>query len=815
MKALNLLSKLLMIIAGVIALVLGGSTAVFITEIKTEHLNNLKAASTSIVAPLINEVYELTKSSDNYHWALRVQSVNASRLFEDHKKSGVIEIIVLDTDGLVVAHNDITKVGNAIPMGIDLTEIENNRVSKKGDTYWIGEEIYTEQQSQSIGTAIVGFQARNLEENIANVLEQAMFLFLVFFLIALAIAYYFVTRQIILPIRKLVITSNAITSGDYYYSVDTTSSDEIGDLALGFQVMQKSIRSKIEDLERYKAQLETEVDKRTEEFLAAKLEAEESNRAKSRFLANMSHELRTPLNAVLGFSQILHAREFSPEKLNYLSSINSAGNTLLALINEVLDFSKIESGKMEIQYSPFSPKNLLEDVWSMFMQKAAEKDIRLVSSCSVSMPKYLLCDVFRLKQILMNLCSNAIKFTSEGQVSIHLDAIREEKSNRVTLVMAVTDTGKGIPKEQQQAIFTAFEQVKGQKTSEFGGTGLGLAITQKLTSLMEGEVKVESEGEGRGASFIVSIPELEITDQEPDATLIAADTAKTYKFSPATVLIVDDISYNRDLLISYLSAQPFEFLQAEDGEEALALLGRHTPDLVLTDLKMPKMDGHQLLQEIDKVYPEHTYAVLLITASVQDSDLIENKELCQDILSKPISQDTLLSVMAQYLDAEITRGGEQEIIVKDEVDTGYLALELLEAEYILEMAELGELSLLEEMVEKLHKKSAKQWLQKYLVDIQLDIIIDRVLEVIGQTVKENKASVSEIEGVSLELFKARQILKIAEIGDLAVLESVINSVRDEYTRQLLQDYLSEIRLDEIIYLMAEVISRHDQQEFLE
>lgn len=373
MSSFNLLGRLLLIIAGVIALVLGGSTAVFIKEIRSENLNNLKTASESIVAPLVNEVFLLVQNSDNYDWALKVQAINANRLFDDHKQLGITEIIVLNERDEVVAHNNISQIGQPIDPEIDLEDIHAQGVSRSEGVYWIGNSIPIENREQPIGTVIVAFEATELQERISNVLKNSAILFCFFFLIGLGLAYYFVTRQITQPIRKLVTASNAITSGDYYYPVDNTSSDEIGDLSTGLQIMQRAIRSKIEDLETYKDQLETEVEKRTEEFLAAKLEAEESNRAKSRFLANMSHELRTPLNAVLGFSQILYSKEYSAEKLNYLRSINSAGNTLLSLINEVLDFSKIESGKMELQYSPFSVRYLLDEIHSMFIQKGGRE----------------------------------------------------------------------------------------------------------------------------------------------------------------------------------------------------------------------------------------------------------------------------------------------------------------------------------------------------------------------------------------------------------------------------------------------------------
>ncbi|WP_415882869.1 ATP-binding protein [Neptuniibacter sp. QD34_54] len=802
MNSFNLLGRLLFIIAGVIALVLGGSTAVFIKEIRSENLNNLKTASESIVAPLIKEVFMLVQSSDNYDWALKVQSINANRLFKDHKQLGVIEIIVLNELDEVVAHNDIARIGLPIEPTISLEDIYQEGVSRTEGVYWIGNQILIANSNKPVGHVIVGFEATELQKRIQNVLKNSALLFCLFFIIGLGLAYYFVTRQITRPIRELVTASNAITSGDYYYPVNKTSSDEIGELASGLEIMQKAIRSKIEDLETYKAHLETEVENRTQEFLAAKLEAEESNRAKSRFLANMSHELRTPLNAVLGFSQILYGKEFSSEKLSYLSSINSAGNTLLGLINEVLDFSKIESGKMEIQYAPFSPRYLLEEIHSMFLQRAAEKDLYLSTHCDENVPAYLLCDAFRLKQILMNLCSNSIKFTSEGRVSIQLSVSRTDvRAQKVGLKLTVTDTGKGIPKEDQESIFSAFEQVKGQKTSEYGGTGLGLAITQKLVNLMQGSIEVISEGEGKGATFKVLIPEIEITDSKPVTDAINIKLNNAYQFSPATILVIDDISYNRDLLISYLSDQPFEFLQAEDGEEGLALLETHKPDLILTDLKMPNMDGHHFLKKVQDLYPENEFTLMLITASVQDSDVIENKDLCHEILSKPISKDMLLASLAKYLDAKVSAPPESDMADVD-VNTAYLLLDIDEANSVLEMAELGELSLLEEKVEDIREQSTQHWLQKKLDDLDLDTLIEKLRERINL---ESDGGTSAFQRLKLDVAQSQRIIDLAEVGDLGGLEGILNSIDDPDTKQWLEHHLDEINLERLITEVTELL----------
>ncbi|MEI6456847.1 MAG: ATP-binding protein, partial [bacterium] len=230
----------------------------------------------------------------------------------------------------------------------------------------------------------------------------------------------------------------------------------------------------------------------TADLKVAKIEAESANSAKSVFLANMSHEIRTPMNAIIGFSQILSATVRDPVQSNYIKSISSSGKTLLNLINDILDLSKIEAGKLEINPVPFNIRQLLAEIGSLFQVKAEEKGISLVIHAEDNLPENLIADELRLRQVLLNLMSNAIKFTEEGEIRLNSGSINNT-DDRLDLVISVKDTGIGIKKDQQARIFGAFEQVENQDTRRYGGTGLGLAITSKLVTMMGGTIRIESE----------------------------------------------------------------------------------------------------------------------------------------------------------------------------------------------------------------------------------------------------------------------------------------------------------------------------------
>ncbi|MCP4273810.1 MAG: response regulator, partial [Gammaproteobacteria bacterium] len=293
---------------------------------------------------------------------------------------------------------------------------------------------------------------------------------------------------------------------------------------------------------------------KNDELLIAKKQADEANEAKSVFLANMSHELRTPLNAIIGFSDILEKNISNPKRKKFLHSIRMSGGLLLTLINEILDLSMIEAGKMEFKYDVVSLTNLFNETIPLFEQKTKEKGVEFIINISPTVPKALLLDGKRLRQVLINLLGNAVKFTNNGSITLTADCeyLNDQLKNKINLNFSVADTGIGIPDDQHGIIFKAFEQAKGQDTDTHDGTGLGLAITKNIVEAMGGEITLESTV-GCGSNFIVNIKELEVaTVSELDMNKDDIFDYKAISFAPATVLIVDDIDDNRELLKTYL-----------------------------------------------------------------------------------------------------------------------------------------------------------------------------------------------------------------------------------------------------------------------
>ncbi|MHA2277966.1 MAG: ATP-binding protein, partial [Candidatus Kariarchaeaceae archaeon] len=461
--------------------------------------------------------------------------------------------------------------------------------------------------------------------------------------------------------------------------------------------------------------LEQRVKERTEELSIAKKQADEANQSKSVFLANMSHELRTPLNAIIGFSDILGGSISNPKHKDYLDRIRTSGGSLLTLINEILDLSKIESGKMELEYSAVSLTNMFNEIKLLFEQKTYEKGVELVVNISETIPEALLLDGKRTRQILINLIGNAVKFTEDGSITLTADCeyLDYQAKSVIKLNISVADTGVGIQEDQQLNIFDAFEQVKGQRSEKYGGTGLGLAITKRIAEAMGGSLTLESVV-GRGSTFIVEIKEVEVaTVSELDTNQDEIFDLNAINFEPARVLIVDDIDYNRDLLKSYLEGYGFELNEASNGMVAIVNIRKHEPNLILLDMKMPVMDGYEVSEILKNDEHLKDIPIVAVTALALKPDEERISKICDGYLSKPVKKGELIKEIMKYLPHTVIEGYRMQEPEKvfgysdKEIEKSIAKLSTDLLEKLRNASELGDVRALSDLIAQVSQSDAE------------------------------------------------------------------------------------------------------------
>ncbi len=463
--------------------------------------------------------------------------------------------------------------------------------------------------------------------------------------------------------KSIEIDRKAMEAGASDYIVKGTISGQMLESSIRYAVANAKHRKEMKDLN---ADLEERVKKRTWELeeamrdlerskqelweaksLAEKAarQAEEASNAKTQFLSNMSHEIRTPMNAIVGFTKVVLRTNLDPKQKEYLNAIKVSGESLIVLINDILDLAKVEAGKMTFEKVPFQFKADVNAMLNLFEGKIQEKDLHYERFIDPAIPEVLKGDQIRLNQIILNLVSNAAKFTSKGKISVRVEMVNQE-DGKVSIKFTVADTGIGIPENKQSTIFEKFQQASSNTARLFGGTGLGLAIVKQLVDLQGGTIEVKSKvGEGSTFSVILDFEKTEVQEEQykdSEPGLTKAD-------QKIRVLLVEDIPLNQLLLKTILDEYGLEYESAENGKIALDKLAESNFDIILMDLQMPVMNGFEATDHIRNVMKSDV-PIIALTADVTTVDI----ERCRaqgmnDYIAKPFDEKILYDKILKYV----------------------------------------------------------------------------------------------------------------------------------------------------------------------
>jgi signal transduction histidine kinase/DNA-binding response OmpR family regulator len=491
----------------------------------------------------------------------------------------------------------------------------------------------------------------------------ALVTFFIILIFTLVVVWWLARSLVVHPVIQLNIAAKQLADGKWEQTLRSDRSDELGELAKSFNYMASQLQTSFRQLEEHSQTLEEKVAQRTNELEQAKEMADRANNAKSEFLAAMSHELRTPLNGILGYAQILQRDEPLTENgRRGIQIIYDCGSHLLTLINDVLDLAKIESGKMELHPIDFYFPSFLEGVVDICKIRAKQKAIAFNYQPDENLPSGIKCDEKRLRQVLLNLLGNAIKFTDNGYVNFKVKLIQdesletEENLSNCSLPIykirfEVEDTGVGITAEEQEKIFLPFEQV-GDTYKQAEGTGLGLAISLNIISLLDSKIEVISES-GKGSTFWFEAEFYEAKNWAFASKISPKGTIIGYQGNRRKLLVIDDRWENRSVMVNLLQPIGFDIEEANNGQEGLKMALNYLPDLIITDLVMPIMDGFELMKELRKSPELEDVIILASSASIFESHQYKSYNAgANAFLPKPIQAEQILELLRKYLNLD-------------------------------------------------------------------------------------------------------------------------------------------------------------------
>ena len=569
---------------------------------------------------------------------------------------GLSYAMVASPDGTILFHSDVTRMRGIVPSGA-LRSALSRGAGALDDAHDASHASLARVQATGaahVATVVVGFPLGMIERERRSLLELTVAVGIVATLLVLGLLFIALSQQVIRPLSALVTAIEAIRSGrqDYSLRMPAARADELGVMVRGFNGLLDRIAE------------------REAELVSARDAAQAASKAKSEFLAVMSHELRTPMNAVLGMAELLLRTDLNERQRLFATRVQSGGKSLMSLLNDILDFSRIEAGRLDLIAEPFDLRGLVRDTVALFSEVAAGRSNALAVTVDPTLPQRCVGDPVRIGQILGNLVSNAVKFTERGVVQVTVMPMGER------MRFSVSDTGIGIEPTFMAHLYEAFRQADGTSTRRYGGVGLGLAIVKNLTDLLGGEVGVQSTV-GRGSTFWVDLPLAQA--REPvvavDATVRASadarlplavfadeDSAPAQDASGAAgvggtrrILLVEDDPANQDVVRLFLHDTPWELVVAGNGALAVEFAQRERFDAILMDWAVPGLDGVQAARAIREFEQRRLHArtpIIALTARVLAGD----REAClaagmDDYLAKPFERSSLIAMLQQWAPA--------------------------------------------------------------------------------------------------------------------------------------------------------------------